>query len=120
MQPRKPNSNAVMYSLTGYGRPEEIIGDPSMPDLSANWLNNVLKLNFAQTFQNIMTHLTYFLVNAHDSCKLNTFGHGMFTRENISGGCVATRSSCVIGWTLAECSGLSAVTCVRPTVTQPQ
>ena len=86
-------------------------------------LNNVLKLNFAKTFQNIMTHLTYFLVTAHDYNnlrKLNTFGHGMFTRENISGGCVATRSSCVIGWTLAECSGLSAVTCVRPTVTQPQ
>ena len=36
MQPRKPNSNAAMYSPAGYGRPEEIIGDRQCTQLSAN------------------------------------------------------------------------------------
>jgi len=31
MQPRKPNSNIVLYSLAGYGRPEEIRGDRQCP-----------------------------------------------------------------------------------------
>ena len=56
MEPRKPNSNGVLYSLAGYGQPEEIRGDRQMPDLTAN------RLMFHGALFGVAVYLIVFLV----------------------------------------------------------